>query len=202
MSKDEAANEQSLEDRMKRERLLAAVLEAFPTAPLHPYAESSERYQRLYKSRTEAGVRGMLVSRLAILMRRWRKHVDDRLKQHGQNIIRWQTLFELAVNKDGETLTSIATRVGAVGPRLVRILEELERDGLIERTVDEQDRRSKLIVLTAAGEQVVSAMFEMELELRKALFAGVGESEMLLMLDAVAVMTGNLDRITVEDDQA
>ena len=196
---EKASGEQSPEDRMKRERLLAAVLEAFPTAPLHPYAEASERYQRLYQNRSEAGVRGMLVSRLAIVMRRWRKHVDDKLKERGQNIIRWQTLFELAVNEDGETLTSIAMRVGAVGPRLVRILEELESDGLIERTVDEQDRRSKLIVLTPAGEQVVSTMFELELEIRKEFFKGIGESEMLLMLDSVKIMTDNLDRIIAND---
>jgi MarR family transcriptional regulator for hemolysin len=199
---DTESREQSRESRTKRERLLAALLETFPTAPLHPYAESSSRYQKLYKGRTEAAVRGMMVSRLAIVMRRWRKYLDEQLRREGQNLNRWQTLFELAVNEDGETLTSIAMRVGVVGPRLVGILEELERDGLIERTVDAQDRRSKLIVLTPAGEQVVFAMFEKELNLRKDFFAGIGESQMLLMLDAIGVMTENLDNILVRDGQA
>jgi MarR family transcriptional regulator for hemolysin len=198
---DTENKEQSLHNRKKRELLLAALLETFPTAPLRPYAESSSRYQRLYKDRAAAAVRGIMLSRLAIVMRRWRKHLDEQLKRKGQNLNRWQTLFELAVNEDGETLTSIATRVGVVGPRLVGILEELERDGLIERTVDAQDRRSKLIVLTADGERVVSEMLEMEMKLRMEFFDGIGDSQVLLMLDAIGVMAENLDKILARESQ-
>jgi MarR family transcriptional regulator for hemolysin len=187
---------QAPNDRIRRERLLAALLEVFPTAELHPYAEASERYQNLFQGRRDAEVRGMLVARMAHLMRRWRKFADDQLKRRGQNLIRFQMLFELAINEDGETLTSIATRVGVAGPQIVGVLEELERDGLIERTIDENDRRAKLIVLTPAGEQTVSSLFELELKLRADLLRGVGMSEMLLMLDTVATMTENLDTLT------
>lgn len=142
----------------------------------------------------------MLLARLGGLMRRWRKYVDEQLKRHGENIIRTQTLFELAINEKGETLTSIATRVGVVGPTLVGILEELERDGLIKRTIDKKDRRAKLIVLTPAGEKVVFSMFELELKLRREFLEGVGRSEILLMLEAVEIMKSNLDRILTIDD--
>jgi len=183
-------------DRSKREPLLAALLHAFPTKEPHPYAEKSKRYQGLFHGRRDAEIRGMLVARLTLLMRRFRRYSDDQLRRNGQSLIRFQTLFELAINEDGETLTSIAARVGIAGPRLVGVLEELERDGLIERKVDENDRRAKLIVLTPAGEQAVSSMFELEFKLREEFLRGIGTNEMLLILDAVSVMTENLDRAT------
>jgi MarR family transcriptional regulator for hemolysin len=179
-------------DRLKRENLVCAALHAFPAPPLHPYAEASERYQRLFKGRENDEIQGMLTARLAIVMRRWRKHADDQFKRRGQSLVRWQTLFELAINQQGETLTSIATRVGVVGPALVGILDELERDGLIERTVDEKDRRSKLIELTPAGEQVIASMFEFEAKLRADFLRGVGKGGMLLMLEAIGIMNENL----------
>jgi MarR family transcriptional regulator, transcriptional regulator for hemolysin len=185
--------------RLKRESLLAALLDVFPTDELHPYAEASERYQRLYYNRREAEIRGMLVARLAILMRRWRKLLEAKLERHDQNVVRSQVLFQLSVNAPGETLTSIATRVGVVGPRLVGILDELERDGLIERTIDEQDRRSKLIALTPAGDETVATVFEMETNLREDFLRGVGMNEMLLMLDAINTMSKNLDHAGADD---
>ncbi len=180
---------------MKRERLLTAALEAFPTEPLHAYGEASERYRSLIEIGSTEELQSLLTARLALTMRRWRKLVDDHLKRQGQSLTRWQTLFELAINEPGETLTSIATRVGVMGPTLVGLLDELERDGLIERTVDKKDRRSKLIVLTSAGEQTVSSMFNLMVKLRKDFLKGIGQSEMLLMLDAIDVMSHNLEDI-------
>ncbi|MEJ0023944.1 MAG: MarR family transcriptional regulator [Alphaproteobacteria bacterium] len=102
----------------------------------------------------------------------------------------------MAVNDHGETLTSIATRVDVSNPALVALFDELERDGLIERIVDENDRRSKVIVLTPAGEQEVSSLFELLTELRSEFLQGIEQNELLLMLDVITVMKNNLEKMT------
>jgi MarR family transcriptional regulator for hemolysin len=193
-----APDEDEPDARTKRQGLLASILEAFPTEQLHPYGETSKQYQRLLESRGNrklAEVQGMFTARWALAMRRWRRFLDDHLKRQGQSLIRWHIMFELSVNEPGETLTSLAMRVGVMTAALVGLLDELEKDGLILRTVDENDRRSKLITLTPAGEQAVSFMYDFTADLREDFLRGIAESEMRLMLDAMDVMTRNLDRM-------
>jgi MarR family transcriptional regulator for hemolysin len=173
--------------------MLAAALEVFPTAPFHAYAEASEVYRGLVQVGSLDEMQPILATRLGFVMRQWRKVLDDTLKENGQSLPRWQALFEVAINQPGETLTSIAERIWIVGPTLVGLLDELERDGLIERVVDEKDRRSKLIVLTPAGNEVVSSIFAVLGDLCRAFMKDIGRSETLLLLDIVGVMTRNLE---------
>ncbi len=159
MSERDPAGKTDDELRLKREGLLAAAIAAFPTEPVHAYGEASQVYRSLVQIGSLDELRPMLTTRLAFVIRRWRRLLDDELRQHGQSLPRWQALFELAINEPGETLTSISERIGIVGPTLVGLLDELAADGLIERVVDEKDRRSKLIVLTPAGKKVVTSTF-------------------------------------------
>src|SRR5690349_18733439 len=128
--------------------MLAAVLSAFPPDQLHPYGEQSQLYQDLVAARGDpplAEIQGMLTARWTLAMRRWRRLLDEHLRREGQSLIRWHALFELSVNKPSNTLTSLAMRVGVISAAMVGLLDELEKDGLIERTVDPNDRRAKLI---------------------------------------------------------
>jgi MarR family transcriptional regulator for hemolysin len=193
-----ALDEPETDARIQRQRLLAAVLEAFPTEQLHPYGEKSKRYQKLVESRADrslAEVQGMFTARFSLTTRRWRRFLDDHLRRQGQSLLRWHCLFEVSVNDPGETLTSLAMRIGVMSAALVGLLDELEKDGLILRTVDESDRRSKLITLTPAGEEAVTFMYDLTAELREDFLRGIAESEMRIMLDAMDVMTKNLDRM-------
>jgi MarR family transcriptional regulator for hemolysin len=182
----------------KRQRLLTAVLDAFPTEQLHPYGETSALYQKLANGRDNrlmTELQGMFSARWALTMRRWRRFLDDQLRRNGQSLLRWQALFELSVNEPRENLTSLAMRIGVMSAALVGLLDELERDGLILRTVDEADRRSKLITLTPAGEDAVTFMYNFTADLREDFLRDISESEIRLMLDMMTVMNGNLDRM-------
>ncbi len=82
-------------------------------------------------------------------------------------------------------------------PALVALFDELERDGLIERIVDENDRRSKVIVLTPAGETggVLACLNFLRSSVAKFL-QGIEQNELLLMLDVITVMKNNLEKMT------
>jgi DNA-binding MarR family transcriptional regulator len=53
--------------------------------------------------------------------------------------------------RDGLTQTELAGRVGRTGPTAVAALRQMERDGLIRRVADKDDKRKAYIYLTAKG---------------------------------------------------
>jgi MarR family transcriptional regulator for hemolysin len=92
-------------------------------------------------------------SRLLILAaRRWSTHIDEVIRQRtGQPRSRWQTLAALAF-ADGQVATiALAERMAVQWPSLVRTLNDLEREGLIERRVNPADKRSRLVTITDKG---------------------------------------------------
>ncbi len=197
MNETDLTNDQE-EERTTRERrqdLLDAVLKAFPADLLSPYGKGAERYGSLYQDQPLVELQGLLTGRMATAMRRWYEFLEKATKAHGLSLRHWQTFFNLAVNDPGETLTSIAARVGEPTATLVRILDDLEAMGLIARKIDERDRRSKLLDVTPLGEQTFVTLFEINVALRQELMRGLSASEITLVVEATDVMAKNLDRM-------
>ncbi|HEV2675006.1 MAG TPA: MarR family transcriptional regulator [Aliidongia sp.] len=90
---------------------------------------------------------------LVQLGRRWRRVLDDELAGYGLTDATWRPLFHLGRLGDGIRQTELADAMGIQGPSLVRLLDNLERDGLIARSEDQGDRRAKVLTMTEAGRQ-------------------------------------------------
>lgn len=184
--------------RTKREDLLAAVVRAFPVDINLPYG-SGARYNAVFEDRSTDLLQSLLSGRMATVMRRWNDLLDKATRQHGLSFKHWQALFMVGVNKPGETLTSIAARMGVISATLVRILHDLEESGLIERKIDEKDRRAKILDLTPLGEQTFFSLIELNCDLRRQFLNGVSESGMLLMVEAADIMEANLEKMAAEE---
>lgn len=126
--------------------------------------------------------------RFALLARRWRRALDARLAEAGLSDATWVPLVHLQESGDGITQKELAALVGIDGSSLVRLLDILSRQGLVERRVDTSDGRARLVHLTEAGRARVA-------EIRRELSRG--EAEMLADLsDAdIATMLGQFERI-------
>lgn len=126
--------------------------------------------------------------RFALLARRWRRALDARLAEAGLSDATWVPLVHLHESGDGITQKELAALVGIDGSSLVRLLDILCRQGLVERRVDAADARARLVHLTDAGRARVT---EIRRELEK------GEAEMLADLsDAdIAAMLRNFQLI-------
>ena len=196
---DRTGKDAARDRREKREHLLAAMMKVFPVDTKPPYGTGTARYQAAFQDRDVDVLQGLLTGRMATAMRRWYEILEKAVKRHGLSLKHWQALFMLAVNDPGETLTSIAARVGVPSATLVRILDDLEAAGLIAREIDERDRRSKLLDLTPLGEQTFFTLFEINCNLRRQFLQGVSEGEILLMVEAADVMNDNLDRMAAPD---
>lgn len=126
--------------------------------------------------------------RFSLLARRWRRALDARLAEVGLSDATWVPLVHLQESGGGITQKELAALVGIDGSSLVRLLDILCRQGLVERRVDASDGRARLVHLTAAGKIRV---VEIRRELAKS------EAEMLADLsDAdIADMLRNFERI-------
>lgn len=89
--------------------------------------------------------------RLLWTARVWRRAVDKVLAEHGLSEATALPLTVLYRLGDGVRQGVLADRVGVEGPSLVRLLDQLQATGLIERQEDPADRRAKIIYLTEAG---------------------------------------------------
>ena len=84
---------------------------------------------------------------LAAVNRKLRTLVDDRARDMGLTLSRARLLMELA-KADGPIQSDLAGLLDIEQPTLVRLLDGLERNGMIERRAVEGDRRARRVFLT------------------------------------------------------
>ncbi|MCW3067200.1 MAG: transcriptional regulator, MarR family [Solirubrobacterales bacterium] len=92
----------------------------------------------------------------------------------------------LATARTGEyTQTALAKMVGVDKTTMVVTLDELEAAGLAERRPSETDRRARVVVVTAAGEKMVSQAEEIGNGIRDDVLSELPEGERQAFLDAL-----------------
>jgi MarR family transcriptional regulator for hemolysin len=92
---------------------------------------------------------GLLITRIGRL---WRREADHALAAHGLSEATAIPLVVLLRRGKCVRQGVLAEEVGIEGPSLVRLIDLLEAEGLVERREDPTDRRAKMLHLTALGE--------------------------------------------------
>jgi MarR family transcriptional regulator for hemolysin len=98
--------------------------------------------------------------------------LDHRLYEHGASLWNWVLLRE-AANADGASQRELAELMRIEPPTLVRQLDKLADEGLVERQPDPDDRRVVRVIVTKAGRkrlaQLHDVVHEVDAELRQIL---------------------------------
>ena len=113
---------------------------------------------------------GFLVARIS---RRLRQAVDAEMRLIGLTEATWRPLVYLRSLGDGVHQKELANAMSIEGPSLVRLLDNLERRGFIERREDESDRRARGIHLTRAGRELAVRAARIGNGFQSKLLAGV-----------------------------
>lgn len=90
------------------------------------------------------------VMRLAAV---WRTRLERALRPHGMTVAVMRPLAYLMMMPEGTTQRDLALVMDTDCSALVRVLDLLEKEGLLSRTPDAQDRRAKCLSLTEAGRE-------------------------------------------------
>jgi MarR family transcriptional regulator, transcriptional regulator for hemolysin len=106
----------------------------------------------------------------------WRTALDRRLRPMGLSRATWM-LLSYVRKLDGPNQTELALHLGLEGASVVRLVDRLEREGLVERRGG-VDRRVKTIHFTARGEALSAEIGRVAATLRGELFRTIPEKEL------------------------
>lgn len=119
---------------------------------------------------------------VARVTRRWRKLLDERLKDLGVTQARWTTMVYLQQGGEGLTQRELAGLMAIENPTLVRLLDSLEQQGLIERRACPNDRRARRLHLTDPGRDFMEVLSDRANTLRDEMLEGVDEGDIAIAL--------------------
>lgn len=96
--------------------------------------------------------------------------VESRLDAIGLSLPKLAALTRLVEAGDALPLGHLAERLSCVKSNVTQLVDRLEADGLVSRTADPGDRRSRLAVITARGRQAFAQGSRIQQEAEEQLF--------------------------------
>ncbi|MBK1622302.1 MarR family winged helix-turn-helix transcriptional regulator [Afifella marina] len=109
--------------------------------------------------------------------RKLRTRFDAMAKSRGLTFSRAR-LFVLLARHEGASQAELADLLEVEQPSMVRLVDGLEKCGLIERQAGEEDRRSKHIYLTEAGREKAGEILPFARELKATVLEGIDAEEL------------------------
>ena len=114
--------------------------------------------------------------------------VEARLSDVGLSLAKLAALHRLTEAGESLPLGQLAERLSCVKSNVTQLVDRLEADGLVNRTSDANDRRSRLAVLTDAGRAAYSKGSEIQMQAEHELFGVLSPTE----LDTLHQLLGKL----------
>jgi len=104
--------------------------------------------------------------------------IRHRLRAHfGTTLPRFDLLAQLERHPAGLNMSELSRRLMVSGGNVTGLTDQLEKEGLVARTDDPEDRRAYTVKLTAAGRTRFARMAAMHEQWAIELFAGLSSSE-------------------------
>ncbi|MGU3492869.1 MarR family winged helix-turn-helix transcriptional regulator [Xanthobacteraceae bacterium A53D] len=125
--------------------------------------------------------------------RLWRKELDHALAAHGLSQATALPLLILS-RRDCMRQIQLAEELGIEGPSLVRLIDMLAAEELVERRADPADRRAKTLHVTPAGHAKAAEIELVVQEVRARLLADVSPADLELALGVLRTVEARLHR--------
>jgi len=126
-----------------------------------------------------------------------RRAFDRRARTIGLTRAQWFVLAHLSRN-EGINQAALADIMEIEPITLVHQLDRLEAAGWIERRLDPEDRRVRLLFLTDGGRPILDRMYELGSETRAEAVAGLSEAEHDALIDTLLRIKTNLSTTLAE----
>ncbi|MGU3661812.1 MarR family winged helix-turn-helix transcriptional regulator [Methylobacterium fujisawaense] len=125
----------------------------------------------------EVELRDQFAGWIALAARQWRRAIDLQLQQYGLTEATWLPLLHLARGAKPLRQKDLAASLFLDSSSVVRVLQNLEASGLIERSESPDDRRAKAIVLTEMGRSTVEQVEVVSAQVRQRTLAKLRNPE-------------------------
>jgi MarR family transcriptional regulator, transcriptional regulator for hemolysin len=131
------------------------------------------------------GLESLLGWHLGVAGRLIRTQADAGLADFGVGAQGLGVLLRLA-DEDGLTQAELARRQRVEAPTMCRMIDRLEREGLLERRPRPGDRRAALVVVTDRGREVAAEGLAVVEGLERRAFAALDAGERATLADLLA----------------
>jgi DNA-binding MarR family transcriptional regulator len=128
---------------------------------------------------------------LGLLNRLYDRCLQDALKEFGVAPGQFAPLVML-FEEDGLTQAELCRRINVEQPTMANTLERMERDGLVKRKADSDDRRRAHVFLTARAKDIQTQVMEAARAVSNRTVTRLSASEQDDMFRLVARMVENL----------
>lgn len=98
------------------------------------------------------------------------------------------------LDRNGARLTALAARAGLTKQAMIELVDKAERDGLVTRLPDAEDRRAKIVALTPRGRDLRAAARAGAAAAERAFAADVGEASVTAVRRALVFLAPEVDR--------
>lgn len=120
--------------------------------------------------------------------RLWRKMAREAAAKHGVSEAASAPLLWIERLGDNIRQNALAEAVGIEGASLVRLIDELESSGLVNRQPDPTDRRANSISLTPRGKETVLEVNADVQALRRQIFSGLDGADLEATMRVLAAI--------------
>ena len=124
----------------------------------------------------QSSARATFGARLSHAARQWRRAADLRLRPFGLTEATWLPLVHIARAPTAPRQKDLAASMSLDGSSVVRLLDNLEAAGLIQRKEGE-DRRAKIILLTPRGRAIADQVETVARRVRSDALAGLSDKD-------------------------
>jgi DNA-binding MarR family transcriptional regulator len=139
--------------------------------------------------------------RLSIISRALAQHMVLYVgREFGLNLAEYRILTVLA-DRDSSSIKDIAAPTSLDKAHVTRALANLFERGMATQVVDPDDRRLRVVELTAAGRAVVAAALPFSLERHERLERCLTATELRIFSKALAVLTDEAERMLAEEEK-
>ncbi len=130
--------------------------------------------------------------------RAWRLELDRRMAALGLTDARGFALLKLFRAGASLSQKELAGLTGVQEPTLVRVIDWLEAEGLVQREASLSDRRAKRLTLTAEGDRKARRIDAVAREVREELFRGIDQQRLEQCVEVFALIRERLDDMKKE----
>jgi MarR family transcriptional regulator, transcriptional regulator for hemolysin len=128
---------------------------------------------------------------LSDVARMIRTLADARAREHGMTRAQWMILVRLD-RQPGMSQNELAALIEVEPITVGRLVDRLERRGMVERCPDPQDRRVWRLRLTPAAQPMLKKIAKARSELNNILTSGIAQKDLQIVSDCLMRMKANV----------
>jgi len=142
-------------------------------------------------------LRREILFELSDVARALRTYVDQRAREHGMTRAQWAALARLQ-RHEGMTQAAMAEALEIQPISLVRLVDRLCEQGLIERRAHPSDRRANCLYLTEKGRARLAQMLPLVREISGHVLASFSDSDVAELLAKLVSLKRNIRRAVAQ----